>query len=97
MRSNESSYAQGNANASTAADCQLEEKAAFAALQKGLAALPEREQAILRMRYFEEMPSKDIAATLGLSEARVSQLHARATARLRAILEGEECALEAAA
>lgn len=76
---------------------QLEEKTAFAALQAGVDELPERERAIIRMRYFEEMPSKDIAASLGLSEARVSQLHARATARLRAILQGEEHAFEAAA
>jgi RNA polymerase sigma factor for flagellar operon FliA len=80
----------------TAAD-QLEEKVAFAALQRGVDELPERERAIIRMRYFEEMPSKEIAASLGLSEARVSQLHARATARLRAILQGEEHAFEAAA
>lgn len=78
-------------------DRELEQKSAFASLQKGMDALPERERAIIRMRYFEELPSKEIAASLGLSEARVSQLHARATARLRAILDGEEFALEVAA
>jgi RNA polymerase sigma factor for flagellar operon FliA len=79
------------------ASAQLEQKTEWAILQKGVAELPERERAIIRMRYFEEMPSKDIAASLGLSEARVSQLHARATARLRAILAGEESAFDAAA
>jgi RNA polymerase sigma factor for flagellar operon FliA len=55
-------------------------------LHDALAELPEREQMIIRMRYFEGIPSKAIASTLGLSEARISQLHARATVRLRAIL-----------
>ena len=50
--------------------------------------LPAREREIVRMRYFEGMPSKAIARALGLSEARVSQLHARATRMLREILAG---------
>ena len=35
------------------------------------------------MRYFQGMPSKAIARVMGLSEARISQLHARAMTRLR--------------
>jgi DNA-directed RNA polymerase specialized sigma subunit len=36
------------------------------------------------------MPSKAIAQAMGLSEARISQLHARATSRLKELLaEGE--------
>lgn len=66
-------------------------------LHEALAELPEREQMIIRMRYFEGIPSKAIASTLGLSEARISQLHARATARLRAILEDSGGELELAA
>lgn len=76
---------------------ELEEKSAHAALRRSVEELPARERAIIQMRYFEGMPSKAIASTLGLSEARISQLHARATARLRAILaaEGEELDLAA--
>jgi RNA polymerase sigma factor for flagellar operon FliA len=48
--------------------------------------LPPRERTIVQMRYFEEVPSKAIASTLGLSEARVSQLLARATSELKRLL-----------
>jgi RNA polymerase sigma factor for flagellar operon FliA len=63
-----------------------EERAAHARLHKALVSLPAREAQIIRMRYFEGIPSKAIAEELGLSEARISQLHARATLRLKAIL-----------
>jgi RNA polymerase sigma factor for flagellar operon FliA len=60
------------------------------ALHKAVAALPEREREIVHMRYFQGMPSKAIAQAMGLSEARISQLHARATSRLKELLaEGE--------
>lgn len=59
---------------------------AHLALHAAVDELPTREAAIVRMRYFEEMPAKGIAEVLGLSEARVSQLHARATSRLRELL-----------
>jgi len=46
------------------------------------------------------MPSKAIAQAMGLSEARISQLHARATNRLKELLQltqasGEEMKLAA--
>jgi RNA polymerase sigma factor for flagellar operon FliA len=56
------------------------------ALHAAVEELPERERQIVRMRYFQGMPSKAIAQALGLSEARISQLHARATNRLRELL-----------
>ena len=48
-------------------------------------------------RYFEGMASKEIANALGLSEARISQVHSRATTLLRAILESEAADLVLAA
>lgn len=48
--------------------------------------LPPRERTIVRMRYFDDVSSKAIASTLGLSEARVSQLLARATTQLKQLL-----------
>lgn len=60
-----------------------------AALHTALKALPEREARVVRMRYFEEMPSKAIAAVMSVSEARVSQLSARATTLLRGLLSPE--------
>ena len=60
------------------------------ALHKAVEALPEREREIIAMRYFQGMPSKAIAQAMGLSEARISQLHARATSRLRELLAESE-------
>ncbi len=56
------------------------------ALHKAIDALPEREREIIILRYFQGVPSKAIAQAMGLSEARISQLHARATSRLRELL-----------
>ncbi len=55
-------------------------------LHTAVSALPEREREIVRMRYFQGMPSKAIARVMGLSEARISQLHARAMTHLRDVL-----------
>lgn len=76
---------------------ELEQKGRFATLHRYVDALPTREREIVRMRYFEGVPSKAIASTMGLSEARISQLHARAMARLRAMMaeEGDEMELAA--
>ncbi len=56
------------------------------ALHAAVRQLPEREREIVCMRYFDGIPSKVIAQSLGLSEARVSQLHARAMGRLKELL-----------
>lgn len=55
-------------------------------LQIALSRLPERERQIVAMHYFEDRLFKDIAIYLGVSEPRVSQLHARALERLRELL-----------
>ena len=66
------------------------------ALHGALRTLPEREAFVVRMRYFDDMPSKAIAAAMSVSEARVSQLNARATSRLRAYLGDEPAESRAA-
>ena len=48
--------------------------------------LPEREQLVLALYYYEELTLKEIGAVLNVSESRVCQLHARAIMNLRAIL-----------
>lgn len=60
------------------------------ALHTAIGALPAREREIIQMRYFQGLPSKTIAERLGLSEARISQLHARATSRLRDLLSSSD-------
>ena len=52
-----------------------------------LETLPVREQKIIRLYYFEEATMKQIGRAIGVNESRVSQLHARAIARLRMALE----------
>lgn len=47
------------------------------ALRPLIAALPEREQAILMMRFFEEMSQSQIAERLGISQMHVSRLLSR--------------------
>jgi RNA polymerase sigma factor FliA len=48
--------------------------------------LPEKERLVLTLYYFEELTMKEIGATLGVVESRVSQIHSSAVVRLRAAL-----------
>ncbi|UMZ73388.1 sigma-70 family RNA polymerase sigma factor [Natranaerofaba carboxydovora] len=45
--------------------------------------LPEREQLILSLYYYEDLTIKEIAEVMEISESRVSQLHSKAIYRLR--------------
>jgi RNA polymerase sigma factor for flagellar operon FliA len=65
---------------------QVEQRMDRAALERAVALLPEREANIVTWHYFEGVPFKLIASRLGVSEPRVSQLHARAMGRLRETL-----------
>lgn len=56
-------------------------------LRRAIAQLPEREQQIMTQHYFRGVKFKDLGAQLGVSEPRISQLHARAVARLRELLQ----------
>lgn len=76
---------------------QVESRRSSSDVRSAVEKLPPRERAIVRMRYFDEVPSKAIASTLGLSEARVSQLLARATSQLRQLLTEHEGELKIAA
>lgn len=72
---------------------EVEQHSERAALQRAVALLPEREASIVTWHYFEGVAFKDIAARLGVSEPRISQLHARAMGRLRTNLEPDQCDL----
>ncbi|KPU99753.1 flagellar biosynthesis sigma factor [Variovorax paradoxus] len=54
------------------------------ALVGAIDSLPERERHIMGMYYEQDMNLKEIAAVLGVTESRVSQLHSQSIARLRA-------------
>ncbi|HEY4021501.1 MAG TPA: SigB/SigF/SigG family RNA polymerase sigma factor [Pseudonocardiaceae bacterium] len=59
-------------------------------LRSALAALPERDVEIVRMRFFEELTQSEIAARIGISQVHVSRLLASAVARLRTAFLPEE-------
>jgi RNA polymerase sigma factor FliA len=61
----------------------LERASSYKALRKAVAELPRAERVVVEMRYFEGLSGKDVASALSLSEARVSQLHARAIGLLK--------------
>jgi RNA polymerase sigma factor for flagellar operon FliA len=75
---------------------QVEQRMERASLERAVAMLPEREANIVAWHYFEDVPFKTIAARLGVSEPRISQLHSRAMGRLKTKLVEDQNA-EAAA
>ena len=56
-------------------------------LARAVAGLPEKEQQVLALYYFEELTMKEVGAVLGIGESRVSQIHSLAVVRLRARME----------
>jgi len=58
-------------------------------LADAIAALPEREQAVITLYYAEELLLKDIGEILEVTESRVSQLHSRALYRLNTFIEAK--------
>ena len=56
--------------------------------------LPERERAVLGLRYHQDMRFSEIGEILGVTESRISQIHAKAVLQIRALLpDGLEPAL----
>jgi RNA polymerase sigma factor for flagellar operon FliA len=62
------------------------EQEARARVRRGLAGLPPRDQVLIQRYYFDETTMAVIAAELGVTPCRVSQLHQRALRRLRGLL-----------
>ncbi|MEW6354374.1 MAG: RNA polymerase sigma factor FliA [Pseudomonadota bacterium] len=62
------------------------------ALVEAVGGLPERERLVIALYYDEEMNLREIGAVLGVSESRISQIHAQALVRLQARMRswGEE-------
>ena len=57
-----------------------------ATLAESIRHLPERDQVVLALYYWERLTLAEIGHVLGVSESRVSQLHSRATRRLHDVL-----------
>jgi len=66
-----------------------EEKDMQTNLVEAIKALPEREQLVLSLYYFDELTFKEIGKTLEISESRVCQIHGRAVISLQSLLNGE--------
>lgn len=64
----------------------VSERSDAVAMAKAIEQLPVRERNIINAYYFQGAQLRTIACELGVSEPRVSQLHARAVARLRELL-----------
>jgi RNA polymerase sigma factor for flagellar operon FliA len=55
-------------------------------LSEAIDSLAERDRLVLSLYYYEEFTMKEIGTLLGVNESRVSQIHTKATIRLRAKL-----------
>lgn len=55
-------------------------------LSEAIEELPEKERLVLSLYYYEEFTMKEIGTLLGVNESRVSQLHTKATLKLRSKL-----------
>jgi len=71
-------------------EAQVEMRLDRRMLERAVRRLPEREGNIVAWHYFDDVPFKTIAARLGVSEPRVSQLHSRAIGLLRATMVAPE-------
>lgn len=52
-------------------------------LAEAITGLSEKEQLVLSLYYYEEMTMKEIGATLGYTESRISQIHTKAVLKLK--------------
>ena len=52
-------------------------------LAEAIDSLPERERMVLSLYYYEEFTMKEIGMLMGVNESRVSQIHTKATLRLK--------------
>lgn len=69
---------------------QLVSKGLRQALVAAIAALPEREALLLSLQFEQNLNQREIAAVMGLTEGRVSQIRSQAVARIRASLAARD-------
>ena len=56
-------------------------------LTEAIGWLPEREQLVVALYYYENLTLREIGEVLGVTESRVSQLHTKAVMRLKSHLQ----------
>ncbi len=67
---------------------KVEEEELIDSIKKVLKTLPEKEQLVIQLYYFEELSLKEIAEILEVSESRVSQIHKKVIKKIRESLNG---------
>jgi len=68
---------------------KVENEELLDALGKAIKKLNDRERHILSLYYYEGLSLKQIGTILGITESRVSQLHAQIILKLRRMIKGE--------
>jgi RNA polymerase sigma factor for flagellar operon FliA len=76
----------------SAADTSVEQGDTKDSLRRVIGELGERDQVVIALYYFEGLTLAEIGRVLGVTESRISQVHSRATATLRAKLLALETA-----
>lgn len=66
---------------------QLDDEEMRVELVAAIRALPEREQVMISLYYNDGLTMKEIGQAMGVSESRVSQMHARAMLTLRSLIK----------
>ena len=69
---------------------QLIQRYDMAKLGSAVEQLPKKERLVMSLYYLEGLKMKEIGVTIGVTESRISQIHAHAISRLKGILESEE-------
>ena len=59
-------------------------------LVKAILQLPEQQQIVLNLYYYEELTLKEIGAVIDVTESRVCQIHSAAMKRLRKVVQEDE-------
>ena len=77
---------QSRADPDSSPDQIVERQELMETLAKAISTLRENEQIVLSLYYQKNMRLKDIAAVLGVSHARASQIHTRALQKLKVLL-----------
>lgn len=77
---------QNRAAPESAPDELIERQELLETLSKAISTLRKNEQIVLSLYYQKNMKMKDIAAVLGVSHARASQIHTRALQKLKVLL-----------
>lgn len=76
-----------NANRETMPEQHLDTLELEREIKAGLAGLRDNEKLVISLHYVQDLNMKEIASVLGVSEPRVSQIHANALKKLRRFLQ----------